>query len=296
MNVPINMYLLLDSNAVSMCNYCPPKKVGEKSVFDLKILKKLIEYANFREYVISFVHGDILPKVYYDILASCKRQTNIMGLALFEKLSSVPNVTVSLDAGDYLQINKRRLSEDLNRSASVHFKCESISFLADAVISLLRVCRRVTIVCDDASYFEAETYMYYQDELKKISDVLKHEISHGKLTEINVLTDSVFLDNPHPCPSGVSSFAFSPDGKLYPCPAFIGDLEFEIPFTFESSIYNENERFFSLRPICQDCTQYHCRRCAFTNYQFTKELCIPPYEVCKIAKAEEQASKSILKD
>ena len=294
MNTPKNIYILLDSNAVSICNYKPTKVEGEKTVLNLNTLKQLIEYANSQEYIVSFVHGDVLPEIYYDVLALCKRQANIMNLTLFERLSNFPNVTVSLDAMEYSHINRRKMSENLNRSAIVHFNRETISFLTDAVKSLLRICRRIIIVCDDTSYFEAEISRQYEHALKKISDILKYEIAHGKLTEVNVLTDSVFIDNPHPCLAGISSFAFSVSGKLYPRPAFIDSPEFELPFTYETGICNENERIFSLYPICLDCTQYHCRRCAFTNYQFTKELCIPPYETCKIAKIEKEMSEYIL--
>lgn len=289
----LNFYLVLDSTAVSICNYKAEYFKSKNEIVDINTLKRLISYANTYDYIFSFVHGRELPQEYYQVLSSCRNQTNIMDSILFEKLYYMPNVTVSFDADKISLLNKRKMSQDLNRSAIIHFNQVNITQLFNAVISLLRISRRITIVCDDYSYYMGSNRIEYENELRKISELLKSEIRLGKLTEINVLTDSIFVDTSNQCPAGVNSFAFSTDGKLFPCPAFIGMRDWELPFSCGNGFENKLETIFSMRPICCNCSNNHCRRCAFINYLFTKEICIPPYEACEIATIENHISSTI---
>lgn len=289
-----NFFLLLDSDAVSVCSYKLENNKTEKSVVNKKTLEQLIGYANNFEYIISFVHGGELPKEYYRILSMCKNQTNIMGPEVFDNHYNLPNVTVSVDANNTSSLDKRKMSQDLNRSAIIHFNHSNIDELYNAIAFMLRVSRRISVVCDDNSYFQGELREHYKTELNKIARLLQSEIQLGKLTEINVLTDSVLVVDSNQCPAGSKSFSFSIDGKLYPCPAFIGMSEWEMPFSFESDFQSKTDSVFSFRPICGNCANKQCRQCAYTNYIYTKEICIPPYEMCEIAALEKQISGSVL--
>lgn len=287
-------YVLLDTNAVSICNY--KRCVSDQAkLIDKDLLKEIIDYANENDHIVSFIHGDFLSEEYLQLISHCVKQTHFMSIDVFNQLPGLPNTIISLCTSEYSRLSKRSLSKDLNRAAIVHFDQSNVGNLCDSVLMLLRVTRRISVVCDDFANLTDDYRGQYLSELSRLTSIIKMEVQRNKLTEVNVLTDDVLLDGSNQCPAGVNSFAVSSDGKLYPCPAFANSKACELHSSYKEVSMTNSRKLFSLRPICSNCNIYHCRRCAFINYTFTKEICIPPYGLCEVGALEHSLSEALIK-
>jgi radical SAM peptide maturase (CXXX-repeat target family)/CXXX repeat peptide maturase len=86
------------------------------------------------------------------------------------------------------------------------------------------------------------------------------------------------------CKAGDRSFALSPIGELYVCPAYysknpkssIGDIKSGITNNVNGHLYKAE-----YQPLCKACDAYQCPNCAYLNLNTTGEVNISPSFQCK---------------
>lgn len=170
-----------------------------------------------------------------------------------------------------------------------------LSKLAAWASDILPVTGRLNLFVVDKGGLTEEELSVYEEQLRRVALNLRNLIQQGLRREMNVLTDSAYLNHPEDCGAGRDSMTLAPDGRLYPCPAFyfhrpefcLGEIR-EFP-SHEQAISESCARCKS--PSCRDCTALACTRCPFGNVQHTLHLNVPTETRCFANAVEARVSK-----
>ncbi len=138
----------------------------------------------------------------------------------------------------------------------------------------------------------------YRLQMKKISEFLIKELeNNGVLKELNLLTDTIFLDKHENCMAGENTIIISPKEKIYTCCAeysnnpdeFIGDLERGISKDYSKRLYETKNS-----NLCRICDAYQCKNCVYINRLYTNEINVSPSFQCRKSHIERDISIDIL--
>lgn len=156
---------------------------------------------------------------------------------------------------------------------------------------LLTYYNRVNLKCKIQTFSDLNLY---EEELKKITQLIIDYAKNGKIYEVNVITDRLFIDHMDNCFAGEKSITLAPNGKFIYCPAFyfssVEDNYFNEADTFESE-YNMTK--LDKSPICKECDAYQCERCVYLNKTTTLEYNIPSELQCIKSHKEREITLSL---
>lgn len=118
----------------------------------------------------------------------------------------------------------------------------------------------------------------------------------GELKEINILTDILYVDEHEGCLAGDKSYALSPDGKLYACPAFYTN-RYDVIGNIWEGLNKKGKHLYTKEymPLCKNCEAYQCENCKYINKKYTHEVNVSPSFQCKKAHIEKKISVKIQK-
>jgi uncharacterized protein len=194
-------------------------------------------------------------------------------------------------------IDKRNLNleDENNTSCIINLYKDELSNLSDLIENISKVYSRINIIIKDIAYWSKSDINIYSNELDKIVNTIVNSYKYSKKLDVNVLTDLLSLEDHNRCSSGILTYALSPNGKFYLCPATyfsrkddsLGDLTKGIIKDFSYEFKNENLE------LCKKCEAFHCKNCKHINKNMTEEISVSPKIQCIISNLEKEKSMKL---
>lgn len=280
------LIILLDANCPSYCAY--EKLKAQEGLIPIELLKKGIHYALIENLYVQVVYPDYaLNEEYMAVLDSVDK----IGMASVRSQNAKPaDVVIVEDWNDIGQLKCNPEGTYILRSSKASL-FEQYSLLVD----FMRKVKRVNLVLTDIDTFSDSDFTRYKDVLREISDcILARFHKETILSEVNILTDRITLNQMNNCNAGIDNITLAPNGNFYLCPAFfyeekpVGDVY--------SGLCIKNSQLLKIgnAPICCKCDAYQCKRCIWLNKKTTLEINTPSHEQCVVSHIERNASRELL--
>ena len=280
------LIILLDGNCPSYCIY--EKSEMQERLMPIEILKRGIYYALIENLYVQVVYPDVeLSKEYITVLdfvdkigiASVRSENAIFSdVFIIENCENIRQLKYNPKGTYIIRTSKKSLFEQY----------ALLSEFIDKV-------KRVNIVLTDIDIFTDYDYLKYKEFLREVSDSIVTTFQkNSTLTEVNILTDRIALNQMNNCNAGIESITLAPDGNFYICPAFYYDKK---PVgNIYSGICIKNPQLLKIdnAPICSLCDAYQCKRCVWLNRKTTLEVNTPSHEQCVVSHIERNASRNLL--
>lgn len=293
------LIILLDNTSTSFCHYSVSGK--KRQLISLENLKKGILFAMKENLTIQFVFPDYeLPYEYYRLIET------------IDHVKIKPDSANDIDA-DIIVLNgiskltganlKKRLTYVLRISKS------DFNSNVDTITETLKKVSRLNIVITDIESFGDNDFCTYKDTLERLIRNIEELYVKDYSPQINLITDRLVLRQMNNCNAGDSTITLAPNGKFYPCPAFLyesAESKFmglggpeDAPFSIgdlETGLDIKNPQLYKIdhAPICQVCDAFQCKRCAWLNWKLTRETNTPSHEQCVLAHLARNASRQLL--
>ena len=155
---------------------------------------------------------------------------------------------------------------------------------------------RINIIVTDIDKSNKKVRDEYKSILDELQLKVSEELQENCHTQINILSDRLYLTAMNNCNAGYESMTLMPNGRFYPCPGFYYDNPDEDFGNIEQGVSVRNQQLYKLdhAPICSHCDAYQCRRCVWLNRRTTLEVNTPSREQCVWSHIERNASGNIL--
>ena len=280
------LIILLDANCPSYCAY--EKLKAQEGLMPIELLKKGIHYALIENLYVQVVYPDYaLNEEYMAVLDSVDK----IGMASVRSQNAKSaDVVIVEDWNDIGQLKCNPEGTYILRSSKASL-FEQYTLLKDFINKV----RRVNLVLTDIETFTDDDISRYKEVLLEISDSIMTKFQKdGILSEINVLTDRLSLNQMNNCNAGIESITLAPNGNFYVCPAFFYE---EKPVDdIYSGVCIRNPQLLKIEnaPICSQCDAYQCKRCVWLNKKMTFEVNTPSHEQCIVSHIERNASRELL--
>lgn len=284
------LLFLLNENYVSMCSYHNSHPAG-KEMTSLDI-KKGLEYTYAESMQPVFLHSKnmenkaeqedyeqynimhIIPAMHYEYADKFYEYKLVFDPDSIDRVSAIKKQ-------DYVFLNIQ--SNEIEKI----FKC---------VKNLFQITDRINLNIQEIDKtFNRDAY---KNELMVCAEFLIENLKKtGKMKELSILTDILFLTEHDGCPAGEKTYCYAPDGRLYICPAFYSEKEKDIG-NLEKGLENKNNHLFTFdyMPLCQMCDDYHCENCKYINRKYTREVNISPSFQCMKAETERLVAQWLQKE
>lgn len=280
------LIILLDANCPSYCAY--EKSEAQEELMPIEILKKGIHHALIENLYVQVVYPDYkLNEDYTAVLDSVDK----IGMASVRSLNAnSADVLIVEDRDDMLQQNSNPEGTYIIRSSKISL-FERYALLLD----FIKKVKRVNLVLTDIDTFSNNDFAIYKDVLRAISDsIVTRFQKDGILSEVNILTDRITLNQMNNCNAGIDSVTLAPNGNFYVCPGFYYDEKAVGNIYSGLCIKNPQLLMIENAPICSQCDAYQCKRCVWLNKKTTLEINTPSHEQCVVSHIERNASRELL--
>ena len=277
----------LAENAVSYCHFCQNKK--EKNVISEDVLKKAIHYAMLENLHTTFVFpNNNIPDNHLALINTISH-TKIAPIN--SPLASMADIIVveGIVELDYNKINN-------NQIVVLRISYNKIDCINQIYNELRGKVARINMIVTDIDKSNKKVWDEYKSILNELQLKVSEELQENNHTQINILSDRLYLTGMNNCNAGYESMALMPNGRFYPCPGFYYDNPDEDFGNIEQGICVRNQQLYKLdhAPICSHCDAYQCRRCVWLNRRTTLEVNTPSKEQCVWSHIERNASGNIL--
>lgn len=280
------LIILLDANCPSYCAY--EKLKAQEGLMHIELLKKGIHYALIENLYVQVVYPDYaLNEEYMAVLDSVDK----IGMASVRSQNAKSaDVVIVEDWNDIGQLKCNPEGTYILRSSKASL-FEQYSLLVD----FIRKIKRVNLVLTDIDTFSDSDIARYKEVLQEISSSIVARFHNEViLSEINLLTDRITLNQMNNCNAGIDSITLAPDGNFYVCPAFYYDEKPMGNISLGLCIKNSQLLKIDNAPICSQCDAYQCKRCVWLNKKTTLEINTPSHEQCVVSHIERNASRDLL--
>ena len=279
-NSPKTVIVLTATDATPFCISSNNSK--ESVLISLQDIHKIVREAILQGWDLQFVYPPYqLPTEYMAVIESVPHK------AITPAISPTKGDAMVINGWEEIAKCKQHAPIYILRTRLIDFY-QNINEIGD----LLNLSDRLEIVfCDEVNFSEDEEA--YRKALRKLTSIVLKCWSESHRVQVNLITDRLQLHKMANCNAGLQSVTLAPNGRYYICPSFYyangndscGDLEHGV------SIKNPLLYKLDHSPLCVPCKAYHCNRCVYLNKQKTLEVNIPPFEQCKKAGLELEASK-----
>ena len=290
-----SLLVLHDASAPSFCYYGSPEpKPGTK--MSLEIFGGVLEYAAREKLALNIVCG--VDGLDHDMKALIEaKEIPYFCYLPAAATNGYPQEIPVLEAHDSSGVDN--LTTDTHASAVLRFSRQDMGELPGIWEKLARKVYRVVVVPTDIGKWNMDSIHLYEKTLSRLSDKLKAiYLSTGDPDiELNILSDRMVLSDGSPieCNAGLDHLTVMPDGTLSICPGFGLDGE-NVTGTLDSGPDIANKHLLSRdhAPICLGCDAHQCRRCVYINQRTTLEVNTGPWQQCRAAHLEREASRLLL--
>lgn len=280
------LIILLDANCPSYCTF--EKSEVLEGLMPIEVLKKGIHYALIENLYVQVVYPDYaLNEEYVAVLdtvdkigmASVRSQNaTFADVLIVEEWEDIPQLTIDPEGTYILRSSKVSLFEQYS-----------------LLIDFIKKVKRVNLVLTDIDTFSDNDFARYKDVLREISDnILARFYKETILSEVNILTDRITLNQMNNCNAGIDSITLAPDGNFYVCPGFYYDEKPVGNIYSGLCIKNPQLLIIDNAPICSQCDAYQCKRCVWLNKKTTLEVNTPSHEQCVVSHIERNVSRELL--
>lgn len=276
------LVILLSDKSVPYC--CYSTSADDKKIMPLSDLRKAIRFGMMENLSIQFVFPEEkLPDGYHSLIESVDH-TKIMPFSI----AGINDVGV-VESWKLLNTNSE-CSHIIIRTSLAQLIAEG-----SRIIDMFDNYARINIVITDIENASETDAYKYKHWLEEFAETVAIRISDKSDTQINILTDRLFLSKMRNCNAGNESITIAPDGKFYICPAFYYDSDKSVG-NLTDGLDIPNKQLYDLRnaPICRICDAWHCHRCVWMNKRKTYEVNTPGRIQCIISHIERNASRLIL--
>lgn len=280
------LIILLDANCPSYCAY--EKTEAQEGLMPIEVLKKGIHYALIENLYVQVVYPDYaLNEEYMAVLDSVD---NIGIASVWSQNANSADVLI-IENWDYIgQLNCNSEGTYILRSSKESLFDQYVLFN-----DFIKKVRRVNLVLTDIDTFSDNDFARYKDVLQNIAEnIVDRFQKEAILSELNILTDRITLNQMNNCNAGIESITLAPDGNFYVCPGFYHDKK---PVgNIYSGLCVKNPQLLKIdnAPICRQCDAYQCKRCVWLNKKITLEVNTPSHEQCVVSHIERNASRELL--
>lgn len=295
------LVILLDAAATSYCHYEAAGRTA--SPIATETLEAAIRFAMRENLNVQFVYPAHELPTYVDELVETVDHTKIK-----------PARASRTDDADVIVINGWTEWEvcSLRTGVSYVLRTDKQGFFGHAseVTNRLKELTRLNVVLTDVETFTDADFRHYADALDTLADEIVNLCATGRMPQVNVLTDRLFLDKMNNCGAGLTQLTLAPDGKFYLCPAFYGSADSSDGMAdkknWQADSFDagrlatgpqvKNAQLYRLdhAPLCRRCDAWQCRRCVWLNLRTTFEVNTPSHEQCVVAHTEREASRRLL--
>lgn len=277
----------LAENAVSYCHY---NTIGEgANIISEDVLQKAIRYAMLENLHVTFVFpNQSIPENYLAIIDTISH-TKIAPIN--SPLASMANIIV---AKGIAELDCSRISN--NQIMVLRISYNEIDCINQLYNKLRGKVSRINIIVTDIDKSNKKVWGEYKSVLDELQLKVSEELQENNHTQINILSDRLYLAGMNNCNAGYESMTLMPNGRFYPCPGFYYDNPDENFGNIEQGVCVRNQQLYKLdhAPICSHCDAYQCRRCVWLNRRTTLEVNTPSKEQCVWSHIERNASGKIL--
>lgn len=272
-----HLYFILADNSVEHCNY--QSKTTSLNIMSDDTVERAFRFAQNNYFTPVILHPKNGP-------INLDRHPINERIEIFNLTSKSP-IQRGIKAIPVLTLGSKLQGELSN--CVLNLDEENVNGLAAYVEELLKSVARININLRFMSKsFDLQSY---EEQLRKMVDLLVDYCRVGSFKEINVITDRLYLTRMDNCDFGNYNFALGPNGKIYICPAFYFNDPDSFIGSLEEGISVDRQQFqLHQSAFCSRCDAYHCNRCLFLNKQFTHEYNTPSSIQCKISFLERQMS------
>ena len=279
----------LTDDAVSYCHY---NKIGKgANIIAEDDLHKAIRYAMLENLHMTFVFpSQSVPENYLTIIDTISH-TKIAPIN--SPYASMADIVV-VEGVTELDCNKM----SSNQILVLRISCSEIDCITQVYKNIIGKVARINIIVTDIDRSNDNTWNKYKSILDEIQLKVYAELQENNHTQINILSDRLYLTAMNNCNAGCESITLMPNGKFYPCPGFYYDDSNEDYGSINEEVSVKNQQLYRLdhAPICSHCDAYQCRRCVWLNRKSTLEVNTPSKEQCVWAHIERNASGNILRN
>lgn len=295
------LVILLDAATTSYCHY---EAAGRTAApIAAETLEAAIRFAMRENLNVQFVYPAHELPTYVDELVETVDHTKIK-----------PARASRTDDADVIVVNGWAEWEACSLRTSVPYVLrtdkQDLFGHANEVTNRLKELTRLNLVLTDVETFTDADFRHYADALDTLADEIVNLCAAGRMPQVNVLTDRLFLDKMNNCGAGLTQLTLAPDGKFYLCPAFYGSADSSDGMAdkknWQANSFDagrlatgpqvKNAQLYRLdhAPLCRRCDAWQCRRCVWLNLRTTFEVNTPSHEQCVVAHTEREASRRLL--
>lgn len=277
------LVILLSNKSTSFCHYnCACE--SEVITISTDDLKAAILFGMKENLMIQFVYPEYELSTEHIQLIESIDHINIKPLAL-AKMDDIGIVN------SWSELSEQIYSDTIVIRTSLPELISHSSQLCD----IMKLQSRINIVLIDIPSIGNEQVSIYRTWLINFAknDFKKLTLEIGRIPQLNLLTDRLYLNGMNNCNSGVDSITIGPDGRFYICPAFYNNSDF-IGNPDKGFIFDNELLKIERAPICRICDAWQCKRCIWLNQKKTHELNTPSKSQCLISHAEREASRLFL--
>lgn len=280
------LIILLDANCPSYCTF--EKSEVLEGLMPIEVLKKGIHYALVENLYVQVVYPDYaLDEEYMAVLDSVD---NIGMASVRSQNANSADVLIIENWDDIL-----KLKCDAEATCILRSSKESLFEQYTLLIDFIKIVKRANLVLTDIGTFSDSDFARYKEVLHNISEnIVDRFQKEAILSELNILTDRITLNQMNNCNAGIESITLAPNGNFYVCPGFYYD---EKPVgNIYSGLCIKNPQLLMIEnaPICSQCDAYQCKRCVWLNKKTTLEINTPSHEQCVVSHIERNASRELL--
>lgn len=279
------MFFMLNDNCAQLCaNY---RKVSKGICMSKEILLEGLNFAREEFYQPIFV-----GESYKDIARFYNDEQMKMVLDGYMIKHIIPFVPTA-DAVLARHIKLKDVIYTFDNS-NIELICESqvtncmlfvrnneLDKLTDWVSEILNYFSRINLKCEIDTSKDLEIYC---EKLEEIESLLVGYAVNGKICEVNVITDRLFIDKMDNCFAGEKNITLGPNGQKYCCPAFYYTQEINNSFGENKKQYEMTKLEYA--PLCKECDAFQCERCVYKNKISTFEYAVPAKLQCTKAHRE----------
>lgn len=276
------LIILLDDTSVSYCHYDADKK--QRNLMSVEDLKTAIFWGMKENLMIQYV----LPK--YDIpIEFIELMESIDNVKIVPYGSSIKGDVTVLEGWDISYVFDATNVYVLRVTKNELFKNYA------EIKGVLKKVARLNIVITDIETFVAADNATYKSVLDCFANEIEMMYKSGGVSQLNLLTDRIILNEMNNCNAAVESITVAPNGEFYVCPAFYYGGS-ESVGSLKEGLLIKNSQLYKLAysPICRNCDAYQCKRCVWLNSKTTLEINTPSHEQCVVSHLERNKSRELL--
>ncbi|HUI31496.1 MAG TPA: CXXX repeat peptide maturase [Candidatus Acidoferrales bacterium] len=285
------LILPVDKSSISFCFYTNPNLSSSPEPIPKATVQTTIDFARSNGLTVQFVYGKSAPPPQHRSIIESVNHVKIVPLALAKKY---PEGIVVIESDEIDHAADFGL--DAGRNVIVRLPIESIARLEDILFGLSGVFQRLNLrIVGMERTTEADLNLYDQ-QLLNIADRVSDYYRHGKIFELNFLSDRLILNKMKNCEAGIEHLTVGSDGRLYLCAGFLYDNPEDSVGSLGKGIHIPNSELLRLdhAPICKQCDAYQCLRCIYLNKKLTYEVNTPSNQQCVASHKERTATGKLL--